>query len=227
MQGIAKWNASANRGGAVTNMNKLLKIASQPLSMDRADLSIELCTLAGKACRQLNEMLCNRNGFYAFESALHVFPARSTQIEIGIHEWNESLLWRSDYKTLIDGCVFFAEDVFGGQFCIFEEKVCTFDPETAEVAYLADDLEGWASIVLDDYEVLTGYPLAHEWQKAEGRLCPGKRLLPKLPFVMGGEFILENLFLGSAVDGMKSRAAIANQIAHLPDGTSIKIEVSD
>lgn len=37
---------------------------------------------------------------------------------------------------------FFAEDVFGGQFCIKDSKVYTFDPETGSLGYLADDIEG-------------------------------------------------------------------------------------
>lgn len=80
---------------------------------------------------------------------------------------------------------FFAEDVFGGRFCIKNSKVYTFDPETGSLEYLADDIESWAQILLSDYEVLTGYPLAHQWQKQNGQLAAGKRLLPKVPFVLG------------------------------------------
>ena len=107
---------------------------------------------------------------------------------------------------------FFAEDVFGGQFCIKDENIYTFDPETAALAYLAEDIEGWAAAIINDYEVLTGYLLAHQWQEQYGQLPPKKRLLPKIPFVAGGAFRLDNLYLADAVEGMKFRADIACQI---------------
>lgn len=120
---------------------------------------------------------------------------------------------------------FFAEDVFGGQFCIKDSKVYTFDPETGSLEYLADDIESWVQILLSDYEVLTGYPLAHQWQKQNGQLPAGKRLLPKLPFVLGGEFVLDNLYLADAVEGMRFRADIASQIKDLPDGAQIRFNL--
>ena len=175
---------------------------------------------------QLLEMLYKRNGFYALESALHVFPTHSSKDEIGICEWNENTLWRSAYKGFADGCLFFAEDIFGGQFCIKDSKIYIFDPETGLLDYLADDIESWAKLVINDYEVLTGYSLAHKWQKQYGLLPAGKRLLPKVPFVMGGEFVLDNLYLVDAVEGMKFRANIACQIKDLPDGSQVRFNIN-
>lgn len=172
-------------------------------------------------------MLFQRNGFYALESALHVFPSHSSPQEIGLDSWNEKTLWRSNYKGMADGCLFFAEDVFGGQFCIKDGKVYIFDPETGASDYLADNIEGWANAIISDYEMLTGYPLAHQWQKQYGQLSAKKRLLPKIPFVAGGEFVADNLYLADAVEGMKLRADIANQIKDLPDGSQIKFNIID
>ncbi|NWB11820.1 SMI1/KNR4 family protein [Pseudomonas sp. D5002] len=169
-------------------------------------------------------MLVQRNGFYALESALHVFPTHSSQDEIGLRDWNEDTLWRGAYKGIADGCLFFAEDIFGGQFCIKDNKIYIFDPETGALEYLADDIESWAKIILSDYEALTGYPLAHQWQKKNGQLPTGKRLLPKVPFVLGGEFVLDNMYLADAVEGMRFRADIACQIKDLPDGAEIKLK---
>lgn len=211
----------------MTNLDKLLSNASSPLSEYEPEISGELRTLAGSLADDLLRMLCQRNGFYALESALHVFPARSSQQEIGLDDWNDNALWRDAYKELADGCLFFAEDVFGGQFCIKDNQVNTFDPETGALDYLADDMEGWAKAIIGDYEVLTGYPLAHQWQKQNGQLPAKKRLLPKMPFVAGGEFNLDNLYLADAVEGMRFRADIANQIRDLPDGAQIKFNVTD
>lgn len=209
------------------SLERLLSVASSQLNAHEPELTDRLRNLAGSLADDLLNMLRKRNGFYAFESALHVFPSNSCQQEIGLENWNESALWRSEYNGMADDCLFFAEDVFGGQFCIRGNKVYTFDPETAALHYLADDIEGWAKTIISDYELLTGYQLAHHWQKQHGQLLVGKRLLPKIPFVAGGGFELNNLYLGNAVEGMRFRAHIANQIKDLPDGSQIKINIAN
>jgi len=209
----------------MSSLEKLISSATTSLTEQEPVLPGQLSTLAGSLADGLLEMLRQRNGFYALEGALHVFPSHSSQQEIGLVDWNENILWRNDYQGLADGCLFFSEDVFGGQFCIKDSKVFTFDPETGALEYLAGDLEGWAQAIISDYEVLTGYSLAHQWQEENGQLPAKKRLLPKVPFVAGGEFILDNLYLADVVEGMRFRADIANQIKDLPDGVQIKFDV--
>lgn len=207
------------------NLNKLLLNVGSSLTDDEAFLSESLCDLAGTLKDDLLKMLGKRNGFYALESALHVFPTHSNQEEFSLVQWNENSLWRSDYQGMADGCLFFAEDIFGGQFCIKENKIFIFDPETGELDYLADDIEGWAKAIITNYEVLTGYLLAHQWQKSYKNIPAKNRLLPKIPFVAGGKFLLDNLYLNDAVEGMKFRACIANQIKNLPDGAQIQFNI--
>jgi hypothetical protein len=208
----------------MSSLEKLLSNASSSLSDHAPEISGPSHRLAGALADQLLRMLVQRNGFYALESALHVFPTHSSQDEIGLRDWNEDTLWRGAYKGIADGCLFFAEDIFGGQFCIKDNKIYIFDPETGALEYLADDIENWAKIVLSDYETLTGYPLAHQWQKKNGQLPTGKRLLPKVPFVLGGDFVLDNMYMADAVEGMRFRADIACQIKDLPDGAEIKLK---
>mgnify|MGYP005864705379 CR=1 FL=1 len=211
----------------LSKLEKLISSTGPSLNDDSAALSKRLCKLAGPLADDLAQMLRERNGFYALEGALHVFPSCYNQREVGLDEWNDDALWRAEYQGMADGCLFFAEDIFGGQFCIKDGKVFTFDPETGAIEYLADDIEGWAAAIVGDYEVLTGYPLAHQWQEQNGPLPANKRLLPKVPFVAGGEFELGNLYLADAVEGMKFRAYIANQIKNLPDGAQIRFDVVD
>ncbi|QDQ29377.1 SMI1/KNR4 family protein [Chitinimonas arctica] len=172
-------------------------------------------------------MLERKNGFYAFESALHIFPDRSVGAEMGLLEWNAPDLWVNSYHGMADACYFFAEDIFGGQFCLKHDGIYSFDPETAACVFLSPDLEGWAEIILNDYEVLTGYPIAQAWQRREGRLATGTRLVPKIPFVTGGEFEIENMYPLEAVKSMHFRANLATQIKDLPDGAQIKWNIID
>jgi hypothetical protein len=46
-------------------------------------------------------LLSRRNGFYAFESALHVFPSGGTKLpERSLGEWNSPLLRTGSYESL-------------------------------------------------------------------------------------------------------------------------------
>jgi hypothetical protein len=211
----------------MNNLDKLLSIASNPLNAHQPEKSELFAGSLGDLGIDLLEMLKKRNGFYAFESALHVFPTRSSGPEICLEDWNKQGLWRSFYQGLADHCFFFAEDVFGGQFCIRNNRIEVFEPETGAFEFMANDIDGWAEALLNDYEMLTGYPLAHEWQERYGQIPVGTRLLPKVPFFAGGEFVLSNLYPMNAVDGMKLRGEIASQIKDLPDGARIEIKFSD
>lgn len=207
------------------SLEKLLSAASSPLSSSPVVLDRSVLALDGSLLSELVELLKRRNGFYALESALHVFPSASVNGTIGLDGWNSEGLWRASYGGLASGCLFFAEDVFGGQFCIKDNHVYSFDPETGGLEPIADSMNAWAGVVVADYEVMTGYPLAHAWQKQHGRLPEGKRLVPKIPFVAGGKYELENLYLMDAVRGMQLRGELATQIKDLPDGAPIRFRI--
>lgn len=168
-----------------------------------------------------------QNGFYAFESALHVFPDRSTGSELGLDQWNSPQLWRAKYEDMAEGLFFFAEDIFGFQFCIRGGDVCTFNPETGDVEPLARDLHEWAEKILSDYNFLTGYPIGHKWQLIHGPIAPRTRLTPKIPFVLGGKFETENLYARDVVEAMRFRGHLAIQIRDLPDGSQIEFQITD
>lgn len=172
-------------------------------------------------------ILTQTNGFYGFESALHVFPFAAHAGNHGIDSWNAPDLWRNHYGGITDGFLFFAEDIFGGQFGIKDEVVCSFDPETGESSEVARSIDEWAGKLLDDYSFITGYPIAHQWQTINGALAAGSRLVPKLPFVLGGEYALANLVAMEAVEGMRFRGHLAVQIRDLPDGASITFNIVD
>jgi hypothetical protein len=206
------------------SVEKLLGIAGPPLgSVDRASINRDF----GRLGEEIVELLLAVNGFYAFESALHVFPVSSCSSIMSQGRWNEESLWRSQYQGMADGYLFFAEDVFGGQFGVRDEMVFSFDPETGEGTPMASSLGEWASCLLADFPVETGYPLAHEWQGSYGELQKGLRLLPKRPFVLGGAYDVENLYALDSVKGMRLRGELAVQIRDLPDGSVIKYSVSE
>ncbi|MEU5907155.1 hypothetical protein ABZ780_22660 [Micromonospora sp. NPDC047467] len=209
----------------MTLVRKLLDIASGPISRtepSREDLP------AGSLGNQLHELLVDRNGFYVFESALHVRPAaRRTDGAHDISAWNSSELWRHSYQSLIDDrFCFFAEDAFGHQFAIDEAHVFSFNSETGGVRVVVDNIEQWASGVLENYRVATGYPVIHAWQAVHGAIRPGYRLLARVPFVLGGEYVRENVSAIHDVALMRYWGSFANSIRDLADGESFVFDVA-
>jgi hypothetical protein len=209
-------NAGENRLPMTDAIEDLLSISSPALGTTTPD--------AGRVPAALGRLLAQRNGFYAFEGALHVFADREAPGELGLERWNAQDVWRDRYGGLADNHFFFAEDVFGGQFSISDGGIVTWDPETGQTEPLAGDVEGWAQALLDDFQVLTGQPVAHEWQAAHGPLSLGERLLPITPFVLGGDFSISNLRAVDAVAAMRYRGVLATQLHDLPEGTAVRLK---
>jgi hypothetical protein len=205
----------------VSPLSKLAGLGGAALSGPLAAEGSSTSSPAG----QLRALLAIKNGFYAFESALHVFPSSPGDF-ISIEEWNSASLWRHNFEGLADGLYFFAEDIFGVQFYIQNDEVGVFEPETGDKDILASSVDEWASLILEDYCSLTGYPVAHQWQTANGRLAAGRRLTPRVPFVLGGDVSVSNLVDMAAVDGMLVRANLATQIRNLPEGAKVRYKIS-
>jgi len=137
---------------------KLLSVCSSDISSEKGQ-KVPAAFHDYPLVEDLINLLNKRNGFYGFESALHVFSVETDGEEIGLIDWNDNSLWIDCYDDLARNAIFFAEDVFGGQFCIKKDGIYTFDPETSSFDYLAPDINEWCKNILEDYQVLTGYPL--------------------------------------------------------------------
>src|SRR5579864_1280541 len=140
----------------MTPVEELLSVSSEPLRTkpDALPNIFEPCALG----QELFEMLLQKNGFYAFESALHVFPITKDPGS-GVEGWNASELWRNEYKELAEGLLFFAEDVLQDQFCLSmkQDGVFRFTAETGQTTILANSIKEWAERIVADYKVETGF----------------------------------------------------------------------
>ena len=202
----------------MTAVDKLLSIGGGAL----APVSGQLGAGIGAASEILS-LLQRCNGFFAFESALHVFHSGADVPGLAsIETWNDRTLWISDYDQDLQGLTFFAEDIFGNQFAASTSGILGFDAETGDLAEVAPSLEEWAMTILADYEVQTGSQIAHSWQAEFGALPIASRLVPRIPFICGGAFTPANLFPYPREKSMKLRAGFARQIRNLPDGSKIK-----
>ncbi len=210
----------------MTSVEKLLSISSEALSRQAVTVNLPDFRNYGSVGDELLTLLEQKNGFYAFESALHVFPAASFEKEMTLSRWNSFGLWRHQYGELVENLLCFAEDAFGNQFCIRDGHIASFDAETGQVERIAGDLMEWAGLILADYNLHTGYPVAHQWQIQHGALPIGKRLALKVPLVLGGNYSLDNLYAVDAVEGMRFRGDIVHQIKDLPDGSQVQFRIT-
>src|SRR5262249_34565273 len=120
----------------------------------------------GDRGRELEKLLALKNGFFAFESGLLVFPDAAPSLPIDLSRMNgDGAAWRSDYWHRCEGFFFFAADVFGGLFAIKGDAIVRFDPEPGVDEPMADTLEVWAAAILADHRVEIGWPLARDWQQ--------------------------------------------------------------
>jgi hypothetical protein len=208
----------------MTAIKKLLSISSEPLSGKPEHMPEFLKAYA--LGPELFSMLQGKNGFYAFESALHIFPIRCDSTdETDLETWNSDTLWRNSYRDLAQGLLFFAEDIFQDQFCLSMQSIVRFKAETGESVFMADSLENWADLILSNYRLETGWPFIHEWQSQHGPLPRGKRLMAKRPFFLGGEYSPANFWAGDSLEGMRFKADLAMQTRNLPDGSKIRLHI--
>ncbi len=206
---------------------RLLSIASASSAppLDHAATAQALAGITGAipvAARDaLAELLAARNGFFAFEAALQVFPVGAAGT-IDLVSWNGQDQWRSVYGSLAEGLLFFAQDAFGNQFCVNANGFGSFNAETGEVEMIGASLDQWCDGILSDYEYLTGHPLCHAWQAQHGRLPADARLTPLRPFVLGGQYNLDNLQAQDGTAYLRQTGQLATMLRDLPDGAQIR-----
>ncbi len=206
-------------------IDKLLSLGGE-ITSSRLDID-RLLQFFGEDIQPLLPILQVKNGLYAFESALHLYSENGNDSEKGLVFWNQNDTWRGSYQGSADHGIFFAEDIFANQFVLERGLISKFYPETGEYRSFANNLEHWADLILRDFEEVLGFQLAHEWQVANGAIPAGHRLAPKIPFVLGGEYTVSNIYSIETIESLLFRASIAVQIRDLPDGTKIRIVLED
>jgi hypothetical protein len=210
-------------------VDKLISLAEEGPSHTIVRLAADIRSRFPSEWRCLEPLLRERNGFLAFQGALHVFSASDadvTPLGYSLGFWNSPESWRRGYDGAVDDLLFFAQDVFGEQFGLSDGTVCRFNPETGRTREIGASLGEWAARILRTPAQETGFPLAEEWQWRHGRLKPTHRLIPKVPFTFGGDYDLANLYAADVLQAMRTRATIWRQTRHLPPGTRVRFRIT-
>lgn len=209
--------------------NKIKKIIENKISVFKSD-EPDFSLLA--KCKQLitdysyfNFILESNNGGYFYEQSLHIY-SYSHRFDFNDIEYVNALL-KQEYGEIINGLLAFGEDVFGNQFCfdtINNNTIIFFDSETGEKTVIATGFINWVQVLQDRLEYYTGINILREWN-LNSPLEINQRLFPKKPFVMGGDFTVNNLYSAAFPSYIKAYANIARQIYNLPEGTPVKLVI--
>ena len=115
-------------------------------------------------------------------------------------------------------------NALGEPFFIIKGEIIKYSPESGE-REVVGSAKNFDPIKLDDY--WTAKPLLEEWEQNNGHLEEGKILIPKIPFVLGGDYSHENLAAVSTLDGLDFYLDLRRQIKDLKDGETIVLKVID
>lgn len=155
-------------------------------------------------------------GFVAFERALLVLPP---QVAIDLTREHAFLPFGIGVDLLV-----FGFDLFGSMYAIGSDaKVVTVDAETGEMKDFADDVEAWASLVLKEPAFLVGSELGRAWQQLHGPLAPLERLVPRRPFVLGGDYEVSNLVRCPLRRALALYGSLCEQLTGAADGTPVEV----
>ena len=206
-----------------SNIDKLLSVSSNSIVTGSPILEISNSSVSSSLVSELTALLQSRNGFFAFASALHVFPAESSEHGFGMIDWNIGTAWKQEYGGVADKLLCFGQDIFANQFALCGDGVVVFNCEIGSYAHFSVSLEEWAEKVLSNYNLVTGYSLAKAWQQQNRLLKPGERLFPVQPFVVGGAYSSENLRAMKYLEILKFFGYFSSQIRLLPEGAHVEL----
>jgi hypothetical protein len=173
---------------------------------------------------QLAELYGIGDGFFSYDRSLLVRPICREAEPEGAVQWNGHDFW-TVYFDSSEKFFVFAEDSFGDPFCFMGNNIVKINMETGECMIIADTVEEWASLILYDPNLYLNTAIMMEWVKEFGSVPAGFRLAPKIPFILGGEYCLDNIALLAENDLAVFRSQLASQIKNLPDGANIELSI--
>lgn len=172
------------------------------------------------------DFMKENNGGYFYHNSLLLFGSTSEENQFNIIHINN--LFKKYYKNIVDDLFFFGQDIFGNGFAFENENIILFNIESGQKEILANSFDGWLDVLYEDLDYYTGESLVYELNHSEREeLTKEKRLCPKYPFILGGEYNIDNLVLKGYIENISYNADIAKQVYNLPEGSKIKIVINN
>lgn len=171
------------------------------------------------------EYLKTENGGYYFNNSLHFFGLSIINFNHSIDFINKKI--KSLYGDLIKDYIVIGEDVFGNLFCVDNNNIYyLFNIETGDFDSIENSFSSFLNTILEDIDYYTGYNFIELFNDYNIELLGnGFRFCPKYPFVLGGDYDLDNLVLKSNGENLDFSSSIYHQIKDLPDGSEFNIKI--
>jgi hypothetical protein len=165
------------------------------------------------------------NGGFFFDKSLLIYGYTSRQEIYSLDKINEKI--NLEYGIISANDFFFACDIFGNQFCFdyATGKVYFFDIEIGSREIIANNFIEWIQVIESKTDYYTGQSFIIKWEEIMFPLNYDERLTPKMPFILEGEYHLNNVRVEKLGKILEFNSNIAKQIFDLPDGTPFKIKV--
>ena len=169
-------------------------------------------------------IITSGNGGFFYNQSLQIYGYSQLYNYNDIESVNSLL--KKEYENIFAGLISFAQDLFGNQFCfdVANKGIVFFDVETGAKDHIATNFSNWTDVLTERLQYFTGINVLEAWL-LNNHLSFNQRLCPKIPFLMGGEFNVDNLYASVFPNSIKAYANIARQVYDLPDGTPIKLNI--
>ncbi|WP_254562857.1 SMI1/KNR4 family protein [Dyadobacter diqingensis] len=169
------------------------------------------------------EFIKASNGGFFYGKSLHMYSYVARDTEHDIVQLNKII--KDEFGDLTKNAFFFGQDLFGNQFGFLDNLVVLFNIETGDFEANGNSFYDWLQLLHEDGDYLTGESLLAAWESENGYLSIDDRLCPKKPFVVGGEYQIENLSALGIVKNLSYNSELAKQIHNLSDGTPIRFQI--
>lgn len=168
----------------------------------------------------LAALLRLKNGFILHSGALHVRGAvRNPHWHSLRNAWAGENSFTTQYEDILPTDIPFAQDLFGNQFLLREERVIKLNAETGEIGEKADSLKTFLAGVEQDIEHYLNLPLSHT-------LEPGQLLFAYPPFCAKESANGSLLKACPAKEVISIHADLARQIRNIPNGARIRFRTT-
>ena len=163
-----------------------------------------------------------------FDGALYVRNNFSTSVFHSIGDWNEYSLWKKFFpEDKLKEVYFFADNILSYQYGIYDEKVVMLNPEDSSLEIVASSLDEWFSVIKSDKVTYLYSDILEEWESRNGKILLGEKLIPSIPFIIGGDYELDIFIKCTELEAMRYYSQYAKTLYKLPDGNVVKLKIVD
>lgn len=179
-----------------------------------------------KIIKELKKIASGKNSLYG--GSLVIRNDFSNSIFHSIYDWNNIDLWKKEMPSeKIKDIVFFADNILSYQYGVYNDCVVVFNPEDASIEKIATSIEEWYSIIKSDTVTYLYRDILESWEKMKGKILLGEKLTPSLPFILGGDYCIENFVKSNELEAMKYYCQYAKVLHNLQDGEQVIIKIKE